>query len=86
MSYCSNCGGRLGDNGVCPNCGGMSEANVKPAQMEDSDVLGCVKAFFSESPLKGVEKNRRLPGLRLQDKNAGRRGEISACVQKRTGI
>ena len=59
MSYCSNCGGRLGDNGVCPNCGGMSEANVKPAQMEDSDVLGCVKAFFSESPLKGVEKAAR---------------------------
>ncbi len=59
MSYCSNCGGRLNDNGICPNCGGMSEANVKPAQMEDSDVLACVKAFFSESPLKGVEKAAR---------------------------
>ena len=59
MSYCSNCGGRLGDNGVCPNCGGMSEASVKPSQMEDSDVLDCFKAFFSVSPLKGVEKAAR---------------------------
>ena len=59
MSYCSNCGGRLNDNGVCPNCGGMSEASVKPVQMEDSDVMGCVKAFFSDSPLKGVEKAAR---------------------------
>ena len=59
MSYCSNCGGRLGDNGVCPNCGGMIEANVRPAQMEDSDVLGCIRAFFSPAPLKGVEKAAR---------------------------
>ncbi len=59
MSYCSNCGGRLNDNGICPNCGGMSEANVKPAQKEDSDVLGCVKAFISDSPLKGMEKAAR---------------------------
>ena len=59
MSYCSNCGGRLNDNGVCPNCGGMIEANVKPVRMEDSDVLDCVKAFFSVSPLKGVEKAAR---------------------------
>ncbi|MBQ9902341.1 MAG: hypothetical protein IJM51_08165 [Clostridia bacterium] len=59
MSYCSNCGGRLGDNGICPNCGGMSEANVKPSQMEDSDVFSCVKSFFSDSPLKGVEKAAR---------------------------
>ena len=59
MSYCSNCGGRLNDNGICPNCGGMSEANVKPVQMEDSDVLGCIKTFFSDSPLKAVEKAAR---------------------------
>lgn len=59
MSYCSNCGGRLNDKGVCPNCGGIIEANVKPVRMEDSDVLGCVKAFFSDSPLKGVERAAR---------------------------
>ncbi len=59
MSYCSNCGGRLNDNGICPNCGGMSEANVKPVQMEDSDVLSCIKTFFSDSPLKAVEKAAR---------------------------
>ena len=59
MSYCSNCGGRLNDNGICPNCGGMSEANVRPVQMEDSDVLGCMKTFFSSSPLKAVEMAAR---------------------------
>ncbi|MGN0474462.1 MAG: zinc ribbon domain-containing protein, partial [Acutalibacteraceae bacterium] len=21
MSYCSNCGARISDDGVCPNCG-----------------------------------------------------------------
>ncbi len=59
MSYCSNCGGRLNDKGLCPNCGGISEANVKPNQKEDSDVLNCVKAFLTDSPLKGVEKAAR---------------------------
>ena len=59
MSYCSNCGGRLSDNGICPNCGGMSEANIKPTQKDDSDVLGCIKAFISDSPLKGMEKAAR---------------------------
>ena len=59
MSYCSNCGGRLNDKGICPNCGGMSEANVRPAQREDSDVFGCVKAFLTDSPLRGVEQAAR---------------------------
>ena len=59
MSYCSNCGGRLNDNGICPNCGSMIEANVTPTQKDDYDILGCVKAFFSSSPLKGVEKAAR---------------------------
>ena len=59
MSYCSNCGGRLNDNGICPNCGGVSEANVKPAQADDSDVFGCIKTFFTDSPLRAVEKAGR---------------------------
>ena len=59
MSYCSNCGGRLNDNGVCPNCGGMSESNIKPVEQEDSDVLSCLKLFFTDSPLKAVEKAAR---------------------------
>lgn len=59
MSYCSNCGGRLNDNGICPNCGGVSEANVKPSQTDDSDVFGCIKAFLTDSPLKAVEKAAR---------------------------
>ncbi len=59
MSYCSNCGGRLNDKGICPNCGGLIEANIKPVQKEDSDVLGCIKAFFSDSPFRGVEKAAR---------------------------
>ena len=57
--YCSNCGGRLNGKGFCPNCGGMKEANVKPNQKEDSDVLSCVKAFVTDSPMKGVEKAAR---------------------------
>lgn len=60
MSYCSNCGGRLNDKGFCPNCGGMSEANIHPAQQEDSDVLSCLKQSFTDSPLKGVEKAARI--------------------------
>ena len=59
MSYCSNCGGRLNDKGICPNCGGMSEANIRPVEQEDSDVLSCLKLFFTESPLKAVEKAAR---------------------------
>ena len=59
MSYCSNCGGRLNDNGICPNCGGIIEANIKPVKQEDSDVLKCAKAFFTLSPLKGVEEAAR---------------------------
>ena len=59
MSYCSNCGGRLNDNGICPNCGGMSESNIRPTEQEDSDVLSCLNLFFTESPLKAVEKAAR---------------------------
>ena len=59
MSYCSNCGGRLNDKGICPNCGGMSESSIHPVQQEDSDVWSCVKQFFTDSPLKAVEKAAR---------------------------
>lgn len=59
MSYCSNCGGRLNDKGLCPNCGGMSEANVRPSQKDDSEVLVCLRKFFSQSPLGGVERAAR---------------------------
>lgn len=59
MSYCSNCGGRLNDQGICPNCGGMSESNVTPSKKDDSDVFGCMKTFFTVSPLKAVEKAAR---------------------------
>ena len=59
MSYCSNCGGRLNDQGICPNCGGMSESNVTPSKKDDSDVFSCMKAFITDSPLKAVEKAAR---------------------------
>ena len=59
MSYCSNCGGRLNDNGQCPNCGGVSEAKITPEIKEIPDVLACVKGLFSETPLSGVERAAR---------------------------
>ncbi len=59
MSYCSNCGGRLNDQGLCPNCGGMSEATVKPKQKNDSEVVECLRETIFASPLKGVEKAAR---------------------------
>ena len=59
MSYCSNCGGRLNDNGICPNCGGMSESRIHPVRQEDSDVWSCLKHFFTDSPLSAVEKAAR---------------------------
>ena len=59
MSYCANCGGRLNDNGQCPNCGGVSEAKIAPEVKETSDVLGCLKALLSESPLSAIERAAR---------------------------
>ena len=59
MSYCSNCGGRLNDQGLCPICGGMSEATVKPKQKNDSEVVECLRETIFASPLKGVEKAAR---------------------------
>lgn len=59
MSYCSNCGGRLNDQGLCPNCGGMSEATVKPKPKNDSEVVECLRETVFSSPIKGVEKAAR---------------------------
>lgn len=59
MSYCSNCGGRLNDNGQCPNCGGVSEARITTEVKETPDVLACCKALLSETPLSGVEHAAR---------------------------
>ena len=59
MIYCSNCGGRLNDQGLCPNCGGMSESTVRPRQKTDSEVLRCLTGLFSASPLTGVEAAAR---------------------------
>lgn len=59
MSYCSNCGGRLNDNGLCPNCGGVSETKIAPEEKESTEVVACLRALFSASPLKGVERAAR---------------------------
>lgn len=59
MSYCSNCGGRLNDKGFCPNCGGVSETKITPEEKESTQVTACLKALFSASPLKGVERAAR---------------------------
>ena len=59
MSYCSNCGGRLNDNGLCPNCGSVSESKIAPEEKESTQVVACFRALFSPSPLKGVERAAR---------------------------
>lgn len=59
MSYCSNCGGRLNDSGFCPNCGGVSETKIAPEEKESTQVVACLKALFSASPLRGVERAAR---------------------------
>ena len=59
MSYCSNCGGRLNDNGLCPNCGSVSKTKITPEENEVTEVAACLKALFSASPLNGVEKAAR---------------------------
>lgn len=59
MSYCSNCGGRLNDNGICPNCGSMSESKIQPGSGKMSEVLNCFKPLFSDRPLTSVENAAR---------------------------
>lgn len=59
MSYCSNCGGRLNDNGLCTNCGGVSKTKITPEEKEVTEVAACLKALFSGSPLNGVERAAR---------------------------
>ena len=62
MAYCPNCGGRLHDNGICPNCGSMSEAKVQPG-MGKTDVLNCLRLFFSDSPLSSVKNAARTKSV-----------------------
>lgn len=59
MSYCSNCGGRLNDSGLCPNCGGVSQTKIAPEEKESTEVVACLRALFSAAPLKGVERAAR---------------------------
>lgn len=59
VSYCSNCGARIKDNGVCPNCGSISESSIPSAQKKSSEILVCIKSFFSSRPLLGVENASR---------------------------
>lgn len=63
MSYCSNCGGRLNDNGICPNCGSMSESKIQPDSQKISEVLNCFKSFFSSRPLTSVENAARTKSV-----------------------
>lgn len=65
MSYCSNCGGRLNDNGLCPNCGGVSKAKIPPQEKQTTEVLACLKMLFSRSPLKGVERAARTRSVSI---------------------
>lgn len=55
MSYCSNCGARIKDNGICPNCGSVSESKIQPEQKNSAEVLICLRSFFSARPLAAVE-------------------------------
>lgn len=59
MSYCSNCGGRLNDNGLCPNCGGVSQDRIAPEVKETPEVIACLKLLFSDTPLKSAERAAR---------------------------
>ncbi len=59
MSYCSNCGARISDSGVCPNCGSLSESKLRQAQKKVTEVVVCLKSFFSSRPLIAVENAAR---------------------------
>ncbi|MDD6395000.1 MAG: hypothetical protein PUB37_02275 [Firmicutes bacterium] len=59
MSYCSNCGARISDDGVCPNCGSLSETKLRQTQKKVTEVFVCFKSFFSSRPLLAVENAAR---------------------------
>lgn len=59
MSYCSNCGARINDDGVCPNCGSLSESKLRQTQKKVTEVIVCLKSFFSSRPLIAVENAAR---------------------------
>lgn len=59
MSYCSNCGARINDDGVCPNCGSLSESKLRQTQKKVTEVVVCFKSFFSSRPLLAVENAAR---------------------------